>query len=652
MLTTLLKIGEWQSKGKDEWDRFLNYPKVEFKDKFENELSNYVLDLIFDLDEMEVLISKNNIKEYDTSDILKLKVLKIKGGNNKATYATVPAGKIIQLYKTFFGKEGEDCVKGELYEAIEKSGKSSMNQNFLELLNEIFQLKRQFFELISETKEKSNNPEINIKSIEERIETGKFERLILLTTKVKSIKYGYQNPINFVEIPEFLTFISSQLFGGKSEEKKAEKKRIKLCYASGEMANDVKELNLSSRYSLNKMFVTETKNYASRFSDKNFYLNYQVSSFNQEKLDYASDFLLNQGYKVRIANLDHVIIPQFLYKTEIDFELVFTGIKNKSDLLFRFDTLDNLSKEISVETDDVFWINFVAFESDGNFFKSTEIIKDVSSFHFSKVLKTLSDIDWDFRASCFVDWNSVMTEYGIQNGFFNFNTVYSIIPLRKDKEKKNKALDLIKSVLENRMIKPEIIYNYFTELILCHWFERYGSYTNVNKSSKDYFSKTVRDSVFKYHALIQLLKNLNLINMEEIKGNLKEGQINIYDKAIQGFIEQMALNPNQQAMFYLGRLLNIVEYIQKDKKKTVIHKVNFNGMDKDDIQRLRLGLIEKAKQYNAMVKVIFIDRKFSENFDFNNWKMSPQEAVFFLLTGYSFSIGKKESQELEEIEND
>lgn len=28
MLQSLLKIGEWQSQGKGEWDRFLDYPKV------------------------------------------------------------------------------------------------------------------------------------------------------------------------------------------------------------------------------------------------------------------------------------------------------------------------------------------------------------------------------------------------------------------------------------------------------------------------------------------------------------------------------------------------------------------------------------------------------------------------------------------------
>jgi CRISPR-associated protein Csh1 len=73
-------------------------------------------------------------------------------------------------------------------------------------------------------------------------------------------------------------------------------------------------------------------------------------------------------------------------------------------------------------------------------------------------------------------------------------------------------------------------------------------------------------------------------------------------------------------------------------------------MDKEDIQRLRISLIEKAKQYNAMSKVIFTDNEFGKHFNFNDWKLNPQEAIFFLLTGYSFGVGVKDAEELNEKE--
>jgi CRISPR-associated protein Csh1 len=138
--------------------------------------------------------------------------------------------------------------------------------------------------------------------------------------------------------------------------------------------------------------------------------------------------------------------------------------------------------------------------------------------------------------------------------------------------------------------------------------------------------------------------------MNEENNQVLQETANKYENAIHDFFIQMQLNKPQQAMFYLGRMLNSVEFIQKGKKKTVIEKVNFNGMDRDAIQRLRISLIEKAKQYSRIGSVIFLDRSFGELFAYNNWKMNPQEAVFFLLTGYSFGISKKEADNLENTE--
>ena len=649
MLNTLLKIGEWQSQGKSEWERFLDYPKVEREERYGNPGKNYTLPIIFDLDAKEVIISQEHLWDYDEKKIKNTFPIKIKGGNNKAIYTSVPAKKINQIYKTFFGKEGLETENGELIEAIEKINQNLLTENLKDLLSRIFELKEQFLELTVH----SSIGEVDIRAINEAFNLGKNEIIVFVTVQIKAEDLGFNQPISFAEVEDYKVFLQHSFFGDQSP-KKAKKK---LCYASGTMMEEVEELNLTTRYSLNKMFVTETKNYASVFDKKKFQINYQVSDENQEKLDYASDYLLNQGYKIRIANLDHVIIPQFQQNSGVDLEMALEGIHKKSDILFNINRLDKFSKEIQDEIDDeIFWINFIAFESDGNFFKSTEVIKDVSSFHFSKLLKVFNEINWEFRNASFVDWDKVMTEYDYETKErlprnLNFNSVFKIIPLRKDKEKRNKALELFKTILENRKVNKTVLYDYFVELVLCHSYRRYGSYTNVQPYTKEYFSFAVRDSVFKYHAFIQFLKKLNLIDMEDTTSNpAEEKSENKYEQAIQEFFAKMSLKPDQQAMFYLGRMLNAVEYIQKGKTKTVIQKVNFNGMDKEDLQRLRISLIEKAKQYNAIGKVIFTDNEFGKHFNFNDWKLSPQEAVFFLLTGYSFGVGVKDAETLTQKE--
>jgi CRISPR-associated protein Csh1 len=609
--------------------------------------------LIFDLDNKDIKIDSDNLVEYDDKYLEKLKALKIQGGNNKAVYVTAPAGKLIQIYKTFFGKEGEETKEGELAEAIKKISPALFTGEFPNLLKDIFELKNIFLEKLTIYNTNKEINEITPKAIEKKLNLSQNQNLALITVKVKSQKYFGGETKLFAEIPEYHEFLEQRFFEKKAPNKKntGKDEERRLCYASGEITENVEGLDLSSRFSLNKMFVEETKNYASNFDKNRFRFNYQVSKNNQEKLDYASGFLLNEnGLRVRIANIDHVIIPQFPETVEIDFELTLEKIKSKADLLFSFNAFDHFVKNIEDEMPDIFWLNFVAYESDGNYFKSTETIKDVSSFHFQKIIQSFSDVHWQLKEESFLDWNGIMTEFGKAGRFFNFNSVYSLIPLRKEKEKKNKALELFKSIFENRPIKKQILFEYFCELMLCHYFERYNSYTNIPKSSRDYLKKSIRDSVFKYHAFIQVLKKLKLIDMNEESNLAPDEKGNKYDQAIRDFFDKMQLNRHQQAMFYLGRMLNSVEFIQKGKKKTVIEKVNFNGMDRDDIQRLRISLVEKAKQYGKVGKVVFTDSKFGELFDFNNWKMDPHEAVFFLLTGYSFGMTSKQVDELEESE--
>ena len=636
MLDTLIRIGKWQSEGKGEWDRFLDKPKAEIENRKGEKITNYVVGIVFDLDEQTVYLDSSSLKEYDEErDLERLKSLKIQGGNNKAIYATAEPQKLIQIFKTFFGKvEGDKVSKGELIEAIDKDFVELKDSRLYEILKNIFKLRNTFLDKAF-NKEKG---EVDHKFFFEELKLGLNENIVLAYACFKSTEFGFLKPTPFAELSDYKQFLAIKLLTIASQTKK----EGKLCYASGEMKEDVNELNLTTRYSLNKMFVTETKNYASLFDSDLFSLNYQISATNQALLDLASGFLLD-NYKIKIAGLDHLIIPQFLHADSIDLAIALKKLKTDSELLFSFRALGEMADNIEIEVAGTYWINFLAFESDGNFFKTTNLIKDVSKFHFKNVIEAFNTIGEEMREMKKVlDWDAALTEYG-KVSYFNLNSIYGLIPIRKDKEKKNIALVLFKAILEQRKIEAQELFGYFTELILCHYYERYGSYTNVHQYGNDYFGLAIRHSVFKYLAFIQVLKNLNLINMEqEIQSVPTEEIISDYEKRIDDFFIRMKFSGAQKAMFYLGRMLNAVAYLQKDKNKTVIDKVNYRGMDKDDIIRLRKDLFEKAKQYGKPEKIVYSDSHFGQYFDFNNWSMSPEESVFFLLTGYSFGIIKKD----------
>jgi CRISPR-associated protein Csh1 len=643
MLNTLVKLGEQLSAGTGEWDDIIDFPNIA-KEKAKK-IKCHIAELIFDLDANTVYVSPE-LREYDDQDCFKYKYIKIQGGNNKAIYCCVESGKTEQIRKTFFGTidgKGKLPVQGQFYESISKDFPQFSNTLFANLLSQIFTLKNEFERKFTVAKDVKGQQEqvIDEKLLFESLSTMN-EKVVLVYASVLGSSLGIKNITPLTEIDGYEAFIRAKFFE-KKRNKSNENNSKKLCYATGEISDNVSEVEFTDRYSLNKMFVKETRNFATGFDKNSFGINYQVGADNQLYLSRASRYLL-ENQNIKIAGISHCIIPQFLNHNSVDLKYVLSGIKKRSDLLFQTEEYDELITSIENETNQPYWITYLAIESDGNFLKTINEIKDVSKLHFLKLLEDVQKIDSYFREhlNYAVDWQSVMMDFG-KSRRFNLSTLYTMVPLRKDKEKKNELLAIFKMIFENRNIDTSKIYRHFCDLILCHYFKRYKAYKNIKETDEKYFDFAIRDSVFKYLALITFLKQLNLLSdmeQNEIILTPSEEIPHEYGQRIELFFKQMNYNGDQKAMFHLGRMLNTVAYIQKDKNKNVLEKVNFSGLDKSDILRLRNSLIEKAQQYNKVDKVIFSDANFSEHFNYNNWKMKPEEAVFFLLSGYSFGLIK------------
>ena len=132
--------------------------------------------------------------------------------------------------------------------------------------------------------------------------------------------------------------------------------------------------------------------------------------------------------------------------------------KNIKGLLSDFDDIAEGS---------IYWVNFLGFESDGNFFKSINRIEDVSQTHFEKVMTVLDKVEAEMLEMEGAQWEKVMT-YGKDQQYFNFNfyTIYNLIPVRDSK--RYEALLLFKAILEQRKIDLTLLFKHFTELIKCH----------------------------------------------------------------------------------------------------------------------------------------------------------------------------------------
>lgn len=660
MLQTQIRIGQQLSQGRGDWDDILDSPKIETETKKGDPITNYVIPLIFNLDEHRV--DFGGLHEYDPDESpSRYFNVKIQSGNNKAIYTCVEWKKLEQLRKTFFNitdKKGTEPDRGQFADAIETGFPALQATLLYEVLNEIFKLRPEFerrFTLLENTKlsddQKAKLPEADRQFLK-AVSLRPSERLVLVVAQVIWSEKGFVKPTLFGQIDGYQTFLKRKFIGEDTAISEGEPTE-KLCYATGERSMDVGELDISARYSLNKMFVTTTVNYASGWENGSFQKNYQVDKQTQMYLERGSKYLL-ENYKTRIAGVDHCIIPQLLSRDEADIETTLRSLSRKSDLLFQFSTYQEIVGDIDVETTNPYWITFLGFESDGNFFKTINVIKDVSRTHFEQLITAFRKLNNDWKAMPGVNWTSIMS-MGKEQILLDFNlfTVYTLIPVRKDKEKKNEALNLFKQVLEKRPVERSKIFGYFNELILCHYYGRYAGYTNIRENTE--FDFAVRNAVFQYLAFIQILNQFNLITpMEEnhpdeldeitLDAAPEEQMLPEYQQKVEEFFVHMNYKPEHKALFYLGRVLNTVaqtQYKKEHKTKPVLKKLNYNGMDRDDIRRLHRDLVEKTQQYSIHRYTESTLSRFMMLFNHEGWTMKPDEALFFILSGYSFFAGIK-----------
>jgi len=131
--------------------------------------------------------------------------------------------------------------------------------------------------------------------------------------------------------------------------------------------------------------------------------------------------------------------------------------------------------------------------------------------------------------------------------------------------------------------------------------------------------------------------------MEENKGNI---QINeLIPKEINEYWSNIEIydDNSKKGLFLLGYLIGKIANNQQSKKdmrnRPILNKINFQGMGTEKLIRLSSDVLEKLRQ-NDILR--YSEDSYSASHilleeNINNWKLSNQENVFYVLSGYAFS---------------
>jgi CRISPR-associated protein Csh1 len=609
MLDTLKKIGDQLLEGQGVWARLVAEPKHN-PDK-----NNWICPILFDCVDQEIRFLKDDMvrfKKDESSVECRYISPGIWGPRGKKCALTVEPKNFHMLEETLFGKKKGDI--GSMMDSL---------TDFDPTLNET-----QIYTGLQEINDLLNDQRtiLDYKVFKSELNFGKNDEVVLFYSLIRSENINDGKAKKIVQLDGYEDFIIGK-FATPDEVTEG------LDYITGGVSEEIIEASFSGRYNIHKIFQTTASNYASGFSD--FRKNFQSDPATLASLDKASDYILNK-LNTNIAGVSHIVVPNFLHKDLESFDLGQTELflDKTGELLFHYQKLDtDLDKHLPDVS--LFWVNYIAFESDGNSFKVINHIKDVNSAYLKKLVEIFGKTEFEFRN--FIGDKSL----------FNLQSIYRMVPVRDgQKSKVNPVLTLFKDILEQKPIRQDLIFEHFITLVLSHWYGRSRAYSNISESNS--FDFAMKDAVYKYSALIYALKQLNLIDMEKehIQQETAETSKSDFQKRIDHFFKKMDYRESEKALFYLGRVLSSVAYAQYKKgheSKPVLNKINFNGMDSQAIVRLSLDLAEKVRQYTIHRETEWNFALFRENFNEKEWPLSKEQNVFYLMAGYSFGLTKSDN---------
>ncbi|MFH0736431.1 MAG: TM1802 family CRISPR-associated protein [bacterium] len=626
MLNSLYKLGLQLEAGDELDQRLINSPKLKKNKNY------FIIKIVIDLDENKIIIDPQNLEEYsENHSIKKYKCFKLSGPRGKKTNTSGIFKSFNEAIIPIYG----DKKKGDLLEKLDSYKALFSLTKLARILTKIYEKQEHFVVCNLFAPQSSDIPIKTALNSELVVKLANNEIIILYYLALKSIDEGYPQPEPLAEVEGYTNLIK-KIFTSSGTDNGS------ICYASGKYETDITCADFKNRKDLNKVFVTTTINYANNFEKSNYVNNYKLSNNVKSILEQTSDTILNK-LNITIAGTPHLIIPELLHTPNINTKLFLLHLKQKNDLVFNNKEIKQFIEDFkldhNLDNSSVYWINYIGYETNGNYFKIINRIKDVNNIHFDNVVKTFANTGVEFDKT---------NKY-----VFNLHRLYSIIPIRNPKAYKNIALNIISSILERRKIDIQNLFDCFKELIIYYFFERSkitGQYQNVYpKCSREKFDFAIKTSVTNYLIVFKALLKLNqLFNYNFIEGTMEDKSTNVGNNQPKEneLFNMLNYSDAQKAMFYLGRMVNSIGYAQYEKghkQKPILQKINFNGMALRDIAKLRNELFEKARQYNKTNSITFLDSNFSALFDFNNWKLPPNEALFFLLNGYSYFINSKEN---------
>jgi CRISPR-associated protein Csh1 len=239
-----------------------------------------------------------------------------------------------------------------------------------------------------------------------------------------------------------------------------------------------------------------------------------------------------------------------------------------------------------------------------------------------------------------------------------FLEIARLVPVRVSKGRPSEwaaLLALYDAILSTTQYPARRLIQAALLLARIHRFDNYRPYYIKRPNNPD--MQLVHDTV-KFNFLLQYLRDTHVLAV----GRLKQTQfaqllVNLPPE-LRTWMEQAQYDAEQQALFLLGTLIGKIggaQYKKGDRKKAILDKVRFDGMDFDRVQALASRLLENLRIYRiffAENEIIYAYAMALLNEHAKTWSKGPDENTFYILSGYSHATLTSLTRRKEQGESD
>lgn len=527
---------------------------------------------------------------------------------------TIP--NIIDMNIEDLSEDLKEIVEKFYYDMGEQKGAKNRYRYIVDIkkIDDKFESMDQIYE--------ENNQDVKkmVKDISKRLENHIEESLSLKTKEIALYFLSIDsNPLS--EEIGYKEAIKDERY---SLDEEAPKESCSVCGENKQVTSDTTKLQL-------KFYMTTNFNFASDFDKKNYHKNMQICG---DCMNYliAGEQYIKDNLSSRLGSMPIYIIPHFLYENDIE--------KDKMDEISRninkkFDQAKNVKgiedfKDLLIDhmaDDNYFLVNILFYKNVNQGVKVQRLIKDVNPSRFNEMILSAKEIQNRFQS---LISNSFNMPLGLQS-------VYYLTPVKiksGDVQDHRKLLSLYDSIFKGTKIKKEVLITSFLDMIKIHYFNKENQF---NISPENYFSKNIIQS----HMLIKYLENINCL--EEGKGMDLDSLV--LEDEIKNYMKEMSYSEQEASMFLLGYLVAQVgnrQRTEREGKKPILNKINFNSMDLSKIKRLSNEIPEKLRQNGVLKyneKQYFAHKTLMDK-NRNNWELSKHDNLYYIMSGYAYGTTK------------